>query len=199
MSPAFSHRLIFTRFSFVTTAVLLISAGCTTTARPENDKIVPVPVNAFAKTWGLPLDLSSREDGIRGLFLREGTLFAYSQRNRVTAMSAADGKPLYAVDVTPDQVPLKPPLLVKDGVAFPAGASIEVYSKAGKFMDSASTKRSIRSPGVLLGTTIYIGLDYPAGGRLAAIDLTRRFDRARWETMTRFGISAAPVVFKILL
>jgi len=109
-------------------------------------------------------------------------------------MSAGDGKPLYAIDVTPDQVALKPPIIVKDRVAFPAGASIEVYSKAGKFIESASTNRSIRSPGTLLNTTIYIGLDYPTGGRLAAIDLTRRFDRARWETMTRFGISAAPAV-----
>ncbi|MBC8106444.1 MAG: PQQ-like beta-propeller repeat protein [Anaerolineae bacterium] len=179
-------------------ALAFICSGCTTT-RAENDKIALVPVNSLAKSWNLPLNLSSRKDAIRGLYLRDDTLFAHSQRNRVTAMSAADGKPLYAIDITPDQVPVKPPIIVKDRVAFPTGASIELYSKSGKFIESASTKRSIRSPGTVLNTTIYIGLDYPAGGRLAAIDLTRRFDRARWETMTRYGISAAPAVYQNLI
>jgi len=146
------------------------------------------------------MQLSQRKDEIRALFLRDNTLFAYSQRNRVTAMSAADGRPLYAIDVLPDGVHLKPPILIKDGqVAFPAGSSIEVYTKAGKFVESADTKRSIRSGGTVLENTVYLGLDYPAGGRLAAIDLTRKFDRARWETMTRSGISSTPTIYQNLV
>lgn len=198
MSPAFSNRSLVASFTIVIGAIISCSSGCTMT-RTESDKVAMVPVNSLAKSWSLPLNLTSRNDEIRGLYLRDDTVFAHSQRNRVTAMSAADGKPLYAIDVTPDQVPLKPPIIVKDRVAFPAGASIEVYTKAGKFVESAATKRSIRSPGTLLNTTIYIGLDYPTGGRLAAIDLSRRFDRARWETMTRFGISAAPAVYLNLI
>jgi outer membrane protein assembly factor BamB len=170
--------------------------GCTMTGRskPESNKTALVPVNSLAKAWTLPLNLPERGDSIRGIYLRDDMVFAVSQRNRVTAMSAADGKPLWAADVKPDEVHIKPPVLIKENVAFPAGSSIEVYSKAGKFIDSADTKRSIRSGGAALENTIYLGLDYPAGGRLAAIDLTRRFDRARWELMIRSGISAAPAV-----
>jgi len=63
-------------------------------------------------------------------------------------------------------------------------------------VETVDCTHSIRSPGVLHGSTIYLGLDYPRGGRLAAIDLTRKYDRARWEMMTFAGISAAPGVYQ---
>lgn len=194
------------KFASLISVLAIASSACvsgctmTTATAPESTKSTLVPVNSFAKVWALPLQLAERKDEIRGLYLREDTLFAYSQRNRVTAMSAADGRALYAADVLPDGVQLKPPILIKDNkVAFPAGSSIEVYSKAGKFVESANTNRSIRSGGAVLENTVYLGLDYPAGGRLAAIDLTRKFDRARWETMTRSGISATPAVYQNLI
>ncbi|CAN5347125.1 hypothetical protein BH09PLA1_BH09PLA1_25530 [soil metagenome] len=203
MSPAFFIRPFVACSTLVTLAgVLLTGAGCDLKS-PDSmstKKVALAPVNSLARTWSLPLDLSNRRDEMRGLYLRDDMLFAYSQRNRVTAMSASNGRPLFAIDVTPDQVPLKPPILIKERIAFVTGASIEVYSKAGKFAESANTNnRSIRSPGILLGDTIYLGLDYPAGGRLAAVDLTRRFDRVRWEIMTRFGISATPAIYQNLI
>ena len=92
---------------FAAFASLLI-AGCATKPKPEDNSVALVPVNAFAKAWTLPLNLHERRDSIRSLHLRDDTLFAYSERNRVTAMSAADGRPLYALDITPDGVPIKP-------------------------------------------------------------------------------------------
>ena len=183
---------------FASLLVTVFTSACQTT-KPEQNTVALVPVNSFARTWTLPLNLDERRDSLRSLHLRDDMLFAYSARNRVTVMSAAEGRPLYALDITPDGVPIKPPVIVKENIAFPSGSSIEIYSKAGKFIDSANTKRSIRSAGTALENTIYLGLDYPAGGRLAAIDLTRKFDRARWELMTRHGISSAPAVYQNLI
>jgi outer membrane protein assembly factor BamB len=42
---------------------------------------------------------------------------------------------------------------------------------------------------------VYAGLDYPTGGRLAALDLAMRYAASRWEVMSRAGISATPAVY----
>jgi outer membrane protein assembly factor BamB len=153
-------------------------------------------VGSLAKAWSFPLDLDKKGDAIRGVFLRGDTLFVYTQRNTVIAFNAAGGSVTYAIKVTPDEVHLKPPILVRDQHAFPAGSTIEMYTKDGKFVESVDCTHSIRSPGTPHNLRIYIGLDYPNGGRLAAIDLTRKYDRALWELMTFGGVSAAPAVYQ---
>jgi outer membrane protein assembly factor BamB len=130
------------------------------------------------------------------VYLRDDVLFVYTQRNTVVAFNAASGKVLYAAQVTPDSVPLKPPIVVKDRHGFPAGSTIEMYTKDGKKSETVDCTHSIRSPATPHGERIYLGLDYPYGGRLAAIDLTRKYDRARWELMTFGGISAAPAFYQ---
>jgi outer membrane protein assembly factor BamB len=160
------------------------------------DEVALAPVGSLTKAWSFPLDLDKKDDVIRGLYLRGDTLFVYTQRNLVVAFNAAGGSVTYATPVTPDAVHLKPPILVRDQHAFPAGSTIEMYSKAGKFVESVDCTHSIRSPGTPHNQRIYLGLDYPAGGRLAAIDLTRKYDRALWELMTFGGVSAAPAVYQ---
>jgi outer membrane protein assembly factor BamB len=43
---------------------------------------------------------------------------------------------------------------------------------------------------------VFIGLDYPKGGRLAAIDVDRPYANIRWELLTRGGVSARPAIFE---
>lgn len=169
--------------------------GCRNTQSAE--KAVLAPVGSLVQSWKLPLELSSQGDSIRGLYLRDDILFAYSQNNRVVAITAATGKIIFGADVTPGSIPLKPPIVMKDRYCFPDGSSIECYDrKTGKLLDSVETERSIRSPGAQSGNTIYVGLDYPGGGRLSAIDLTRKYDRARWQALTFGGIASKPAVFQ---
>jgi outer membrane protein assembly factor BamB len=175
-------------------SVVISAAGCA--PNHPMDSVAMAPVGSLAKQWSFPLNLDKKDDAIRGLYLRDDVLFAYTQRNTVVAFSAASGKVNYAIQVTPDEVPLKPPIVVKDEHAFPAGSTIEMYSKAGKKIESVDCTHSIRSPGTPKGDRIYVGLDYPYGGRLAAIDLTRKYDRALWELMTFGGVSAAPAVYQ---
>ena len=179
-------------------AVVLIVAGVAAGGCQQKkpvERVGPVPVGSMAQQWKFDLELDRNKDAIRGLYLRGDTLYAYSQRNLVSAFQASSGRPLYSTYVKRDSNPLKPPIPVKDRVGIPAGSTIEVYDASGNLLESVDAKRSIRSPGVAFENTIYIGLDYPQGGRLAALDLTRRFDRARWELMTpESGISAAPAI-----
>jgi outer membrane protein assembly factor BamB len=192
-TPPPVRRLILSIFLVAVVAPAL--AGCRSTQR--DDKAVAAPVGSLVQSWKLPLELSSQGDSIRGLYLREDVLFAYSQNNRVVAIVADTGKILFGADVTPGSIPLKPPILMKDRYCFPDGSTIECYDrKTGKLLDSVETDRSIRSPGAQSGNTIYVGLDYPGGGRLSAIDLTRKFDRSRWQALTFGGISAKPAVFQ---
>jgi len=178
---------------FVLALLVSLSGGCQT--QPPAERVGLIPVNSLMMQWALPLALDKRHDEIRGLYLRDNTLYVYSQRNLVTAISADGGKPLWAAEVTLDELPLKPPLIVKDRIVFPTGTSLEVHAlKDGKPIYSMMTPRSIRSPGAVLGNTVYIGLDYPNGGRLAAMDVSARYATPHWEVMSRAGIEAAPAV-----
>ena len=85
-------------FVLLIAGLLLATAGCTPFPEPESGMgtrggAKVAPVNSLAQVWKLPLDMASHKDEIRGLFLRDDTLFVYSQRNRVVALSASDGKP----------------------------------------------------------------------------------------------------------
>jgi len=173
----------------------ILAVGCASN-QPVDDGAAVAPVGSLTKQWNFDLDLKKKDDSIRGLYLRDDVLFAYTQRNTVIAFGAASGKVIYAERVTPDSAHLKPPIMIKDQLAFLAGSTIEIYTKAGRHVESVDCTHSIRSPGVLQANTIYLGLDYPTGGRLAAIDLTRKYDRARWEMMTFGGISAEPAVYQ---
>src|SRR3954469_18418601 len=113
----------------------------------QMETTVLAPVGSLAKQWSFALNLDKNNDAIRGVYLREDTLFVYTQRNMVAALNAASGKVIYATFVTPDEVPLKPPIIVKDQHAFPAGSTIEMYTKGGKKVESVDCTHSIRSPG----------------------------------------------------
>jgi outer membrane protein assembly factor BamB len=191
--PVYQRIISLASVAVLSVVFLLDTAGCTRKKQP--DAVAPIPVGSLVRDWKFDLDLSRRDDEIRGLYLRDKILYAYTQRNTVVALDAASGRALFSADVTPDGIPLKPPIPLKDRVAFPNGATIEVYDLRGKKVESVDAERSIRSPGVAFENTIYIALSYPAGARLAALDLSRRFDRARWELMSPgTSISAAPTV-----
>jgi outer membrane protein assembly factor BamB len=193
LRPSAIARFPLGAFAAAMLSAVLVS-GCAPAHPMESTGLAPV--GSLAKQWSFRLNLEKQNDAIRGVYLREDTLFVYTQRNMVAAFNAASGKLIYATYVTPDEVPLKPPMIVKDEHGFPAGSTIEMYTKTGQKVETVDCTHSIRSPGTPHGTTIYLGLDYPYGGRLAAIDLTRKYDRARWEMMTFGGISAAPAVYQ---
>ena len=62
--------------------------------------------------------------------MRDNTLFVYTKRNTVVALTAAEGRALWSSKVTPDQVGIKPPIIVKERVAFPASVIIEMHNLA---------------------------------------------------------------------
>ncbi|MGH7179713.1 MAG: PQQ-binding-like beta-propeller repeat protein [Tepidisphaeraceae bacterium] len=170
-----------------------LASGCQT--KHPTDAVALAPIKSMIKGWSFDLELKSRHDAVRELYLRDDVLYVCSDRNFVAALSAAGGKPIFGENVTPDQIPIKPPLVLGERVIFPAGSTLQIYDKKGKKQSERQLGHSLRSPAAGNGEMVYVGLDYPAGGRLAAVDLTRPQLRARWELLLG-AVSAAPAVYE---
>ncbi len=196
MNRPICHQRISLRLALTTIACAafwaapLALTGCA--PKPMPPASVVAPVGSFIQAWRLPVTL--KDDKIRSLSLLGETLYVYSEKNTVIAINAASGRAIYQRSIEADGIPLKPPVMVKDHVAFPTGDTIHILDANGKQTDVVQLDHAMRSGAASSGTAIYVGLDYPGGGRLAAIDLTRRFNRTRWELLTFAGLSAAPAV-----
>jgi hypothetical protein len=149
----------------------------------------------FVEQWRAPLAMEGNEVMERG-FLIDGTLYLYTSENRVFAIEASGGQLRYSNDVARATTRVRPPLVQANRVLFPTRSTLEIYSTAGRQLGSVPLGHSIRSPGVGSGNIVYVGLDYPIGGRVAKIDITRPYAHTVWELMTDGGLSAAPAMYE---
>lgn len=192
---AFPDRLVRYGLCLATAGLLaLASGGCTSTPEEPNTP-GPLPVHSFARDWGATIEL--KKDKIRTLYLEDELLFVTTEGNTVHVMNADSGQLLHIDPVMPGGVPIRRPLVLPETIVYPTNATLEIFDrKTGRKARSIDLERATRSAAVGDGTHIYIGLDYPGSGRLAAIDLTRRFSHIAWELMTFGGVSATPALFQ---
>ena len=174
--------------------------GCQTSAPPPpTTQIGPVEVGGFVQEWQLPLGLSSGEKLTR-LTLRQDMLFAYTSKNAVYAISAAGGQIIWITHIGQPGDQILPPLVVEKKVSvIPGVSSLTKVDADGHSEKPIEIGHSIRSGLAGNATRVYCGLDYPTGGRLAQIDLTKAYNNTTWEFMTSAGISAAPVLFQAVI
>jgi len=90
---------------------------------------------------------------------------------------------------------LRPPVELKDRIVFPTATTMEIYKSNGRFERRFALEYSTRSPAAGLENVVFVGLDYPGAGRLAAIDVARAYANTRWELLTAGGVSAMPAIF----
>ena len=177
--------------------VLLLggAVGCGGREQAEKPvpKVTPVPAGSFSPAWEARLQME--RDSITQLHVREDTIFAYTRGHVAYGIARSGGSLLYINPIKASGGILRPPVVLAEQIVFPTAATLEIYSKKGRLERSLPLEYSTRSPAAALGTTLFVGLDYPRGGRAAAIDITRPYVPTRWELLTSGGVSARPAVF----
>jgi outer membrane protein assembly factor BamB len=173
----------------------LVAGGCAHKAAPPAAPAVgPVPPNSFAVAWKAPLGL--KNDAISELHLRDNNLYAYTRNDVVYSLGRAGGEIQYVAPVKASGGVLRPPVELKDRIVFPTATTMEIYKANGKFERRFPLDYSTRSPANGIENTLYVGLDYPRGGRIAAIDVARAYANNRGELLTRGGVSAMPAIYQ---
>jgi len=181
---------------FVGAAAVLsaLAVGCAKKPDPDApQRIVAVPPNSFVQGWSAPLEL--KDDRVTELHLRENNLYVYTRSDTVYSIGRNGGELQFVVPVKASGGVLRPPVEIKDRILFPTAATMEIYKPNGRFERRFPLDFSTRGPAAGLENMAYVGLDYPRGGRLAAIDVSRPFANIRWELLTKGGVSARPGIF----
>jgi len=180
---------------------LLVAAACVggcqmkkpATSAPPVPKVGPVEVGGFVEQWNAPLMAGH----ISRLVLREDMLFAYTASNHIYALSSTGGQILWGHQLGQAGDQILAPLVMDKGLSVIPGVSvIDRVEKNGNTLPPIEIGHSIRSSLAGAGNFVYCGLDYPTGGRLAKIDLTKPYNNTIWEFVIRSGISASPVLFQ---
>jgi len=168
------------------------SSGCK--SKPVKTTTGPISANSFMRGWGLQLELQN--DRVTDLFLREGTLFAYTSANRAFAIGASGGELIALMHPAPRGSVMRAPTVLADKWVIPTISTLEVFRTNGRHLESIPLDQATRGPAGGLGSILYIGLDYPGGGRMAKIDIARQYGRTVWELLTFGAVSTAPVVLE---
>jgi outer membrane protein assembly factor BamB len=176
-------------------AILSAVAGCADKPQPQaGPTIGAVPPNSFVQQWKAPLNLNN--DNITELHLRDNNVYAYSRNDVAYSLSRGGGDIQFAAPVKASGGVLRPPVEIKDRIVFPTATTMEIYKSNGRFERRFPLDYSTRGPAAGLENLIFVGLDYPRGGRLAAIDVDRPYANIRWELLTRGGVSSRPAIYQ---
>lgn len=170
-------------------AVGLLAMGCRTAA-PE-PTLSTLTTSGFVKHW--QADINATKDPISQLHLRDDALIAYTRDNSSYWFSASGGQLLAINNVTAPGHTVQPPVALLDRLVIPTTSSLEIFSKAGRRIDSLKSPRALESPAAGSGNSVFVGVSYPESGRLAKIDVGQ-VAQLDWEVFAPRGMVAAPVV-----
>lgn len=175
--------------------LLAVGAGCKSSKdTSEVPTIVPLSAGSFSPRWQANVDL--QRDTLTELHVRNDMIFAYTRNHVAYGIDRSGGSLLFINPIKASGGILRPPVVLDQQIVFPTAATFEIYNRKGRLERSLQLDYSTRSPASALGTTLYVGLDYPRGGRVAAIDITRAYNTTRWELLTAGGVSARPAVYE---
>jgi outer membrane protein assembly factor BamB len=165
--------------------------GAAPTGSTSTVQSAPIPVGGFAEQWNAPTSAQ-----IAHLYLRGDMVFAYTQNDKVYAFSASGGQLIWGHQMGHPGDQIQPPVVLDKDLTVIAGIStIDRIDVHGNTQPIIEIGHSIRSPLVGVGNFVFCGLDYPTGGHMAKIDLTKPVNNAVWEYVIQAGISASPALF----
>jgi len=176
-------------------ALMTGAAGCGNKKEPAPvPKVTPLQPGSFTPAWHANLEL--RNDRLTELHVREDMIFAYARDHVAYGIGRSGGALLFINPIKASGGVLRPPVVLEEQIVFPTGASFEIYNKTGHHERSIRLEYATRSPAANFDSTLFVGLDYPQGGRAAAIDVTKAYSPTRWELLTSGGVSARPAVYE---
>jgi len=172
-----------------------LAGGCAKKPAEEaKPTIGAIPPNSFVQQWRAPLKLNN--DVVTELHLRDNNLYAYTRNDVAYQVTRGGGEIQFVAPIKASGGVLRPPVEIKERIVFPTATTMEIYTSAGRFERRFPLDYSTRSPANGIENMLFIGLDYPGGGRIAAIDVARPYANIRWELLTRGGVSAMPAIFQ---
>jgi outer membrane protein assembly factor BamB len=175
-----------------------LTAGCGNKApsapAPEASP-APLPANSFTQNWTAEVDSSA--GAVVQIYLREDLLFAYTKNGQSYVINRQTGKLLH-VDTIPGGIAnVHPPLLTKDNIVYITLNTIEMFERArGSFIRTVRLPLAVRTGAVMDKGDIFLGANFPGGGRVVKLDATRQWVPIVWGLMfPNAPIDSAPAVF----
>jgi outer membrane protein assembly factor BamB len=180
-------------------ALSAVGMGCRhTQPPPPTDQNQPIPAQSFQRQW--EADLALKDDSVDRLFVRDDLVFVYTQSHKAYVLSRSGGQVLNIDAVAGATIDLFPPVVLGDKVVYPTNTTLEVYDNHGVHQRTINTDNAIRTPAVGNKNVVFFGSEYPGGGRLIAMDITRLSTIPIWQVMTPGGaLSAAPALYQGVL
>jgi outer membrane protein assembly factor BamB len=175
-------------------AGLIVLCGCAR-ERVETTGIGEVAGQGFVAEWRAELPLPAGQR-VKSISERGGKVFVQTTHNLFYTLSAAGGGVEGVSQASGPTDVVGTPVQVKDNVLFPTTTALRMFSRSGQFLREVKLPRATRGGIAVEGDFAYLGLDYPDGARLAAIDLARAFGNVRWELLTGGGIAGRPAVYR---
>jgi outer membrane protein assembly factor BamB len=154
----------------------------------------PLTANSFMKKWTADIDPAS--GGVAQIYPREDLLFAYAANNTAYVMNRETGRLLFVHALPGRLADLHPPLLIKDTIVYTTLNTLEIYDrKNGQYVRTVRPPLAVRTGAVADKGSIYLGTDFPGGGRLVKLDATHEYVPIVWGLMfPNAGISSTPAV-----
>jgi len=170
-------------------ALLAAFVGGCATQKPTPVPVTEVPAGSFITAWSAPTDLKT----VSKFYFENNTLIAYDSKNTAVGFDTKGGLKFQAALADPEDI-VGAPMVQADRMIVPTGSSLELFSLTGIHLKSLPLKQPVRSPGLAIDQTVYIGTDSEQGGRLAAIALDKPYNIYRWTALTRSIIRTRPAL-----
>lgn len=181
-------------------AIACTVGGCGRKKDAESvSKVGPVPQFSFVRQWTQSADISGKNVSLDDIYLSDSHVYVSSSNFKSFVMTRNGGSLTSINDVDATGGVLRSPAVLPDRVIYPTGTTLEVYDMNGLKLRSISFKFPTRSNALAAANMVFVGLDYPQYGRLAAVDVTRDYGSTRWELQTRGGVSARPAFYENIL
>lgn len=181
-----------TRLTFTLLAAALCGCATKPTTAPRQP-VGDIAPGSFQVAWTIDADVRDPQ----AFYFVENTLFVYEKGNMVSAYDVNGGlKFRTQVGERGDIVGV--PMVQANRIVFPTSSALDLYTPTGIKTKTITLTQPLRSPGVIVGDSIYIGSDSDTGGRLASINLTRTYNIYNWTVLTGI-VNQKPALFDNVL
>ncbi|MDB5324525.1 MAG: bamB [Phycisphaerales bacterium] len=167
-----------TRTRLTLTLLAAALCGCATQTKTQR-QVGDIAPGSFEVSW-------TADTGVKALqqfYYTGDTIFLYDKGNVVSAYDPNGGLK-FRTTVGDNGDLLREPMVQPNRIIIPTGGTLELLTQKGVKTQGFVLPQPIRSPGVAVNDFVYFGSDSETGGRLSAVDLTRKYYVNRWTALT---------------
>ncbi len=178
-------------------ASIVLGSGCAS-HKAEVPVVSTMQAGAFSRVWSSDVskDISDRGDRATALYLTDRNLFLITRQNFSYVFDRSSGALLNVHQIATGDIQILPPIVFGDRWVYPTLSTLEIFDTTGVKTSSVPLAATVRTPGLVAGKSrILLTLAYPAGGRLALVELNHPYNTGSvWELQTLGDIRSQPVI-----